>query len=76
MFLPYPLYRAEDHPYYMPCYYIILLCICQDKFENKNDFLTAYGYKIEKAASGRPSTSNENIIEESKSVEFISIGLL
>ena len=35
-------------------------------YENKNDFLTAYGYKIEKAASGRPSTSNENIIEELK----------
>ena len=35
-------------------------------YENKNDFLTAYGYKIEKSASGRPSTSNENIIEELK----------
>lgn len=35
-------------------------------YENKNDFLTAYGYKIEKLEGGRPSGDHMAIIDELK----------
>ena len=35
-------------------------------YENKNDFLTAYGYTIEKNVGGRPSGDHMAIIEELK----------
>lgn len=35
-------------------------------YENKNDFLIAYGYKIEKAETGRPKGNPLTVIEELK----------
>lgn len=51
-------------------------------YESKNSFLTAYGYRIERAETGRPKTTNcDEVIEELKSrypegTEFTKLGEL